>query len=343
MDTRQTDRPRRAARRPQPGEETKRPATKRPRRTTATPRRAPLGRSQSQPTAPQNTPAPVPRPRKPDIEREVIYTPGKPFNRNRLLLQICVVVAVVIAVFLSMSLFFKVETITVSGNSTYGIQAVVNASGILKGDSLLAINDAKVSGHIITELPYVKTVRIGIKLPGTVNIEIEELDVVYSIADDAGQWWLLTSEGRLVEMTDNVGAADRTKLLGVTITDAAPGRQATAQEAPAATTSADATAPLTPPVTISGSQKLMVALSVLRSLERNNVIGKMTSLDVSDMGNIILMYGDQFRIVLGDSSELAYKIDLAVAAIGQLKEHDRGSLDISFVDRPEVVYTPQKD
>ena len=83
--------------------------------------------------------------------------------------------------------------------------------------------------------------------------------------------------------------------------------------------------------------------SVLKSLERNNVIGKMTSLDVSDMGNIILLYGDQFRIELGDSSELAYKIDLAVAAIGQLKEHDRGSLDISFVDRPEVVYTPQKD
>ena len=285
------------------------------------------------------------KPRQPknvEPQREIIYTPPKPFNRNRLLLQLSVVAAVVIALFLSLSLFFKVDIITVSGTESYSIDTIVEASGIKQGDNLLSINNAKVSSVIITELPYVKSVRIGIKLPGTVNIEVEELDIVYSIADEGGTWWLMTSQGRVVEMTDEAGASERTKIQGVVITAPIPGLQAKAKEA--GTDSTDPTGmTVAQPVTITAAQRLDVALTILQYLEHNDILGQMVYLDVSNMASLQLQYGQQYRIKLGDTSDLRYKIELAVAAIDQLQEHDRGILDISFLDRDEVIYTPQAD
>lgn len=314
-----------------------RPAAKRP------PRKRPAAKRTNAKAAKTKTANTKPRPQKKEQPpREIVYVPPKPFNRNRLLLQLSVVAAVVVALFLSLSLFFKVDTITVAGNESYSIDTIAEASGIKIGDNLLGINDAKVSGQIITVLPYIKSARIGIKLPGTVNIEIEELDIVYSIADDGGTWWLMTSQGRVVEMTDEAGASERTKIQGVTITGAIPGLQAKAKEE--TTESTDPTAmTVTQPVTVSAAQRLDVALTILQYLEHNDILGQMVYMDVSNLGSIQLQYGQQFRIKLGDTSDLRYKIELAVAAIDQLEEHDRGILDITFLDRDEVVYTPQTD
>ena len=277
--------------------------------------------------------------RPPKVEKEIVYTPVKPFNRKRLLLQLGIVAAVVVAVIFTLSLFFKVDTVTVSGNERYSIEAIIKASGIENGDNLLSVNDAKVSGKIITELPYVKSVRIGIKLPGAVNIEIEELDVVYSVADENGGWWKMTSDGRIVEKTDAAGATECTKILGVVLSGPTAGQQATAQEATPATDAEGETQP----VTITGAQRLQTALSILQYLEKNGVLGDMVSVDVSDMGNIELWYGQRFRILLGDTTELSYKVSMAVAAVGQLRDYERGTLDVTFLDRPEVVYTPGTD
>ena len=109
-------------------------------------------------------------------DSDVIYTPPKPFKRGRFLLHLATVAAVVLAVVLGMSIFFKVETIKVSGCSKYSAWEVSEASGIEKGSNLMTLSRAQVSGSIMSRLPYVKTVRVGINLPDTVNIEIVERD-----------------------------------------------------------------------------------------------------------------------------------------------------------------------
>ena len=81
-------------------------------------------------------------------------------------------------------------------------QFVSDVSGIEIGDNLLSFGESKASAKIKIALPYVDQVRIGIKLPDTVNIVITEIDVVYAIQDVDGIWWLMTSEGRIMEQTD---------------------------------------------------------------------------------------------------------------------------------------------
>lgn len=288
--------------------------------------------------------------RPPRPETEIVYTPAKPFNRNRLLLQLGVIVAVVLAVFFSLSLFFKVGDvlvnnhgssgidINVSGNGRYSAETIVEASGIRKGDGLLSLNKAHISGQIITKLPYVKTVRIGIKLPDTVNIEIEELDVVYAIAEPDGSWWLMNSEGKLIEKIDAAKAAEHTKVLGVELEMPVVGQMAVAREVAVEETLPEGE---TMPVTISNAQRLQTAVTILQYLEDNDVMGEILNVDVTDMGSVKMQYGQRFQIQLGDTTQLSYKIQMVLAAVSQLAEHDRGVLDVSFMARQEVVYTPQ--
>ena len=82
----------------------------------------------------------------------VIYTQPAAFSRDRLLIQLLTVTAVVAALVLGMSVFFKVGTITVAGAETYSAWAIRVASGISEGDNLLTFSKAKAGARIQAEL-----------------------------------------------------------------------------------------------------------------------------------------------------------------------------------------------
>ena len=271
-------------------------------------------------------------------ESQIVYTQPKPFNRNRFLLHLATVVAVVLALVLGMAIFFKVKNVTVSGADKYTAWEIREASGILDGENLLTISEPRISGRIKTLLPYVDKVRVGIKLPDTVNIEIVELDVVYAVEGLSGEWWLMDANGKIVEKTDSSTAKGYTRILGVQLESPAVGNQAIAAEPePAAT---DETTP-TVPVTVRASERLNTVLTILQYLEDYGVIGHAASLDVSNMSHIELWYGSSYQVNLGDSTQLGRKIESMKAAIDQEKNFHSGMLDISFTTWPDqVAYTP---
>ena len=279
----------------------------------------------------------------------VVYTQPKVFNRNRLIIQLVSMVAVVLALVLCLSIFFRVKTITVSGANAYSAWAIREASGVEEGDYLLTFSKARACAKIKAELPYVDTVRIGIKLPDTVNIVIEEIDVVYAIQDVDGIWWLMTSEGRVMEQTDTAGAGNYTKVLGLKIVTPELQKQAVAfQDAPAQSqtpqeTQAPGETQVPAPVIITEQQKLSAALTILQALELNEIVGEAASVDVSDLTRIELWYGTQYQVNLGDTSNMDYKIACLKYTVSSLEAYDSGELDISFTIWPDkVTYSPFK-
>ena len=273
---------------------------------------------------------------RPRRQTEVVYTPAKPFNRSRFFLQLLTVFAVVLALTLSISIFFKVEQITVSGNEKYNAWAIQQASGIQMGENLLTFGEAHACSKILLELPYVKHARMGIKLPDTVNIYIEEYEVVYAAEATDGSWWLIRSDGKLVEKTDPLSANDYAKLQGVRIQNPQPGQQAVAYENPVIPNQNETTAGEmgitagTQPVTYTDAERLNMALVILQELEANHIIGKVVSVDVTDPAKLQMWYGKQYFVELGDSEDLAYKINYMKKAIDQLGEYQTGTLDVSF-------------
>jgi len=272
--------------------------------------------------------------------RELIYTPATQFSRNRFLLRLATVIAVVLAFVFGISIFFQVEKIQVSGMEKYTAYDIQQASGIEYGDNLLTFGKAEAYGNIITKLPYVKSVRIRIKLPDTVNIVVEEQDVLYAIKDSEQVWWLITSDGKVVDKGDTAVAGECTQVVGVTLRAPVPGQQAVAYEDPV-----DPTQETFQQTAIRNSDKLSTALRILQYLEKCGIIGKAASVNVADLGNLQLWYGTQYEVKLGDTSQLEYKIQCMNEAINGeagLKEYDSGVLDISFtIKKDQIVYDPK--
>ncbi len=256
----------------------------------------------------------------------IIYTPAKPFDRRRFVLRMVSVVAIVVAFVLGISIFFKVKNVSVSGTEKYSAWDVRKASGIRDGENLLTLNKAKISGKITTKLPYVKSVRIGLDLPDTVKIEIQEMDVVYAIADSEDGWWLIDASGKVVDSVNRAEAKSYTQIQGVRLQSPALGSQAVAVEDVPATDEAGETIP----VTVLESERLSAAIRIMQSLEENGVIGQIDTLNVSDITMMELWYEDRYQVLLGDSERIDYKIESMVKAIAQQKEYQRGILDVSY-------------
>ena len=182
-------------------------------------------------------------------------------------------------------------------------------------------------------------------MPDTVNIIIEEDDVVYAVKDETGQWWLINSSGRVVEQGNSAKVSGNTQILGVSLDNPVPNEQAVALEsAPAVTESTDEqgeTVQEVIPVTTTGAQRLDATLQILKALENNDIVGEAASVDVSRVDDIILWYGTRYQVNLGDSSRLDYKIACMNSVIAQMSEYQSGILDCSFTIWPnQVGYTP---
>ncbi|MBR3979488.1 MAG: FtsQ-type POTRA domain-containing protein [Oscillospiraceae bacterium] len=312
MDTKERKRPAPQSRRPASGSAATR---------TKTGRKAPAKRPQRKRTA-----------KAPSVD--VVYAQPTPFNKYRFLLYLASVVAVVLAIIFGMSIFFKVATVTVVGNEKYTAWDIREASGIQDGENLLSVSEARVSNSITSKLPYVNKVRVGIKLPDTVKLEIEEIDVVYSVQAADGSWWLMRSDGMLTEKVSDADAKQHTQILGVQLSNPEQGQQAAASQP-------EQPEGETVPVTVLASEQLQVALTITQYLEGAGVIGGAASINVEKPADLELWFGERYQVLLGDAMELGYKIRSMKSAIDQMGDYQSGVLDVSFTIWPdEVGYTP---
>ena len=265
--------------------------------------------------------------------QDVVYLAPKPFNRNRLILHLATMVAVVIALVLGLSVFFKVDHIYVSGCGKYTAYEISEASGIRRGDNLLTFSKEKAAARIMEEFQYVKSVRIGLKLPDTVNIEIVEVEVTYAIKAQDGTWWLISTNGDVMEQAE--GNEDSfTKILGVQLENPKIGSRASAYQESQTQVDEDGN---TIPVTVTAAQRLDTAVDIVGFLEANRIIGSIATVDVNSLGDIQIWYRDnQFQVKLGGTDQLSYKIQCmksAVEQIGNSYPYETGVFDLSDPSR----------
>ena len=270
-----------------------------------------------------------------DEKPEIIYEPAKPLTRRRLLIQLATAAAVVLALVFGLSIFFKVDTITVSGADKYSAWTVTEASGIRKGDSLLSFGEAAACGRIRTQLPYVKSVRIGIKLPDTVNIEIEESSMTYAIEAEDDTYWLMTAEGKIIEQIPRNTEQKLTRIEGVQL--AAP----VGEQAEAAVGEALEDLPENEALAGLAAKRLEILLELLQNLEKNEILGQVDSINVEKPEDLRLHYEGRYDVRLGSAEQLAKKVKSMRLAIDQMSRYQTGTLDISFTTWPdEVAFTP---
>ena len=297
-----------------------------------------------------------------DPEMQVHWSDPKPFVRRTFYWKLAATLAVVLAVMLCFSIFFKVGRIAISGTEKYTPEAVLEASGIQRGESLLGLSRNKKANNILSALPYVKEVQIGIKLPDTVNISIVELAVTYAVEDTEGRWWLMDSGCKLVEGVSQAEAQNHTQVVGLVIADPQVGSLITPMEnvAPTETvpettegagettepTEQTAQTETTVPgeTTAAGSTKTRVETvqEILKALEANNLMGEIRQVDVTFLYSITLRYEDRLEIHLGQPEDLTYKVNYMAKALTQIADYQIGTLDVTFDGTEEARFIPRE-
>ena len=271
----------------------------------------------------------------------VTYNQPSPFNPRRLAMQLGLVAAVVVAVLLGVSVFFKVEKVVVYGNSSYEAWTVREASGIAEGENLMTFGAAAACDRILDELPLVEKARIGVTLPGTVKIYITEYEVTYSMESESGDWWLVTSDGSVVEKINVGSAAAHTIIEGVKLASPKVGQAAVAAEPEPEMGTNAAGEKIELPVITTGADRLKAAQTIMASLELSDVLGQVASIDVSQTGSLTLKYGTRFDVLLGGTKGMDKKIAWMASTIEQLEDYQSGTLDVTFTTRPDqAIFTP---
>jgi len=226
-----------------------------------------------------------------------------PLLRALFSLLVCVAVAV------AMTIFFKIEEITVSGNARYTAEQVVEATGIQLGQNMFVLNKYEISDQMTRDLPYIDTVQIRRRLPSTLAVEITETQATVAVASGSS-WWLMDADGKLLEKTEDNGG-----LLSVW------------HVSPLLPTPGSLLA-LPEDGTIS-AQRLLELLDIIEQKGMSKVI---RAVNCSDPDILILRYSDRFRVEIPYGADLSKKLDMLVEIVARLEENETGTIRMTRED-----------
>ena len=241
--------------------------------------------------------------------------------------RILIMAGIIGAVVLSMLIFFRVgggeEHISVVGNQYYSREEIVEASGISRGDNLLTLSRAKISGNILANLRLVSSVQVSRQLPNSVVITVTEFDVTYAVRDTEDDWYLMTSTGKV---TDTITAAEAGEYIQVEDLIIAPAKVG-GQIRVAVTESAAVSA-----------AKETALLALLKALEAAELTKAVTSVSVPSAYDLSLWYGSQYRVELGDSGDMDYKLEYLKEVVSKLEDYRTGTIDLTFSEGSEARF-----
>jgi hypothetical protein len=127
--------------------------------------------------------------------RRIAVQRGMGRRRLQRLVDVGVVLAVAAGFLLALRTpLLDVDAVSVSGNERTPADAVVEASGIARGDQLIDL-DLGAAGQAVADLPWVKEARIHRGVDGSVSVEVTERTPVAVVGEGANAL-LVDAEGR---------------------------------------------------------------------------------------------------------------------------------------------------
>lgn len=207
---------------------------------------------------------------------------------------------------LSLTVFFRVESVVVEGNTRYAAGEIIDHAGITNADNLFRVPAGEIEERLAADFPYISEAKVRRALPDTIIIEITQ-----AVVDEV----IETSEGYLLVDKDNV-VLERT---------AAPTEDFFAQIVGIDATGAEVGKPL--PEQCTEPMRLLRMLHA--AIEDANLSG-IDLIDVGDPLNLRLLYDRRLIIEIGSELEMDGKLQLAWHSIQNgIEPNFIGTLDVS--------------
>lgn len=120
-------------------------------------------------------------------------------KRKKLIIRLAILfLFLCVGVILVLTMFFNINEITVTGDTVYSAEDVTAKSGVAIGDNLIFISKDEINEKISTELPYVDYVKIKRHLPSGLELIITKTEAKYAVIQD-GYYTLIDKNGKVLE------------------------------------------------------------------------------------------------------------------------------------------------
>ena len=238
-------------------------------------------------------------------------------RRFGFLYKMLVVIAMVVAVAIGATVFFRVEETVVLGNVRYTAQQVIDASGIAQGDNLFGMNKFDTARRIRRQLPYIEGVNIRRGWPDTLIITVTECQAAARLAGEEGEW-LISKSGKVLELVETADT-------GVIRVD---GLHAVQPEAG-----------LTLVVREGQQARGDGLLALLQGLDKGGMLKKVTWIDMTSPARILMDYDGRFTVKLPVNGDFDYLLGAMEKAVATLEDYETGALDLTVKDYT-VVFSP---
>ncbi|MBR6736616.1 MAG: FtsQ-type POTRA domain-containing protein, partial [Oscillospiraceae bacterium] len=120
-------------------------------------------------------------------------------RRYTLYYLLAFVLVVAVGLVMSLTVFFEITTINVSGNTMYADNEIIALSGIMTGDNLIRVPARKIESKIVESYPYIKTADVKRVLPDSVTIHITMAEEAAALRKADGRFMLVSPEGRVLK------------------------------------------------------------------------------------------------------------------------------------------------
>ncbi len=243
----------------------------------------------------------------------------KPKRRSRFawLFKLLAAVALVAAITVGATVFFKVEQVEVVGNAHYTPQELVTQSGILKGDNLFALRRGSIANSMEGSLPYLESVEIDLKLPSGILITVEEWTAIASIETHSGNW-LISVGGKLLEPGEAEG---RIFITGLDVLLPKAGSFVALPQG--------------------DENKRTSLLDLLDALEEREALGRVTTIDLSATTQMEVTLDGRFTVILPLNGDYNYDFEVLDAAISHMGAQEKGTFDMTQKDY-QAVFIPEE-
>lgn len=269
-------------------------------------------------------------------------------RRQRMLYRVLAVVLTCAAALIAISVFFRVSTVTVSGERRYSASDLIRTSGIHAGDPLLFIRKGKTIETLEAAYPYLDTVVIDRHFPSSVEIEVTERKALLAIRNDGGVF-LLDKSGKVLEKTDQTEDESLIAVIGVKTTKLEVGmtiRAKSDDEKEEEKQEADKSEGENKDEDEDERdyEKIRSALEITALMEQYEMLDKVVSIDVTRAYAVSLNYANRYTVELGELGEqevLEHKIQFLQAILREKTLPNEGTIDLSGGN--EARYRPTEE
>lgn len=230
-----------------------------------------------------------------------------------------VILTFAIIITLSMTVFFNIRTIRVTGDADYSPEEIVAAVDVSEGDNMMRLHLTELEAAAEETLIHAETVDIQRQFPNTLVIDVQKAVPAYNVSYEYGT--LIVSRRNKILQNSMDPMEGLISIIGYEPEETTPGKHLSALE--------------------ERHEKIFTAFQEL--VQESTLEIPISSVNMTDPNDIVVNFDHRIEFNMGNWSEIPYKIRFAEQIIAEQPEGKEGYLTMiganqcSFRNKADVL------